>query len=185
MLKNLKIGAKILSGYIVVLALLLAVGGVSILGIRALNNNVHGIVEEHVPAADAAMEMMIALISTRDLMGEYWINEDPEGRAEMKEEFDALIEEFDEWEGKLEAVSTTREEKEGLEEATRLHEGVEEVAREYMDVLDSEYQVKEGLDLKMEEYDAAVTSITGSGDLSTLLWMQAMAANDLGANLSG
>ncbi len=114
MLKNLKIGAKILSGYIVVLVLLLAVGGVSILGIRALNINVHGIVEEHVPAADAAMEMMIALISTRDLMGEYWIHADPEVRAEMKEEFDALIEEFDEWEGKLEAVSTTREEKEGL-----------------------------------------------------------------------
>ncbi len=178
MFKRFKIGGKILGGYMIVLVLLLIVAGVGVLGIRNLNTGVKEIVTEHVPAADASMEMVIALISTRDLMGEYWINEDPEVRADMKKEFDALIAEFDEWEEKLGDVATTQEELEELEVAVTLHVEVEKIAREYMNTLDKEQQTKIIVDKKMEEYDSAVSDITGAGDLSTLIWMQAMAAND-------
>ncbi len=178
MFKRFKIGGKILGGYMIVIALLLVVAGIGILGIRNLNTDVDEIIHEHVPAADAAMEMMIALISTRDLMGEYWINEDAEVRTEMEEEFEGLIGDFDEWEEKLREVAATKEEIEELETAVTMHVEVEKIAREYMDALDKELLTKEMVDVKMEEYDSAVAGITGAGDISTLLWMQAMAAND-------
>ena len=178
MFKNMKLGGKILGGYMIVIILLLAVAVVGVLGIRNLNSGVNEIVTEHVPAADAAMEMMITLISTRDLMGEYWITEDPEKRAAMKKEFDSLIEEFDLWEKKLKEVAKTQAEIDQLEEAVAQHVELEKVAREYMDTLDKELQTKMIVDKKMEEFDSAVNDITGSGDLYTLIWMQAMAAND-------
>ena len=178
MLKGMKIGSKIIGGYLLVVLLLAVVAGVAILGIRNLNTNVGEIVHEHVPAADASMEMMIAVIATRDLMGEYWINEDPAVRAELRQEFDALEVEFDEWQKQLVGLSLTKEQQQQLEEAEELHVEFVQACRVYMDALDEELQTKQRVHAKMEEYDAAVNSITGSASLEVLLWKQAMAAND-------
>ena len=178
MLQGLKIGTKIIGGYLVVVLLLALVAGVSILGIRSLNNNVSGIIHEHVPASDASMEMMNGLTSLKDLMGEYWIREDPAARSELRREFDRLVGEFESWEKQLKAVSITREEVTQLDAVAAEYEVFTKSCREYMDALDEELQTKARVDTRMEEYDVAVNRLTGSDDLNVLLWKQAMAAND-------
>ncbi len=178
MLRGVKIGGKIMGGYLVVILLLTVVAAVSLIGIRNLNTGLAGIMHEHVPAADASMEMMNILKTIKDLMGEYWIREDPVGRKDLRGEFDRQIAAFDDLQKQLRAVSTTREEVGRLDEAVAEHEAFEKVCREYMDVLDEELQTKLRVDSTMEEYDAAINRLTGSDDLNVLFWKQAMAAND-------
>ncbi len=178
MFRRFKIGGKILGGYGIALVLLLIVAGVGVLGIRNLNTDVDEIVHVDVPAADAAMEIIITDISLRNLMDVYWINEDPEERVKMKEEFEHLHEEFEVCDEKLREVSKTKEEIEELDAVEALQNDLERVAQEYMDALDKEFEIKEIVDVKMEEYDSSIESITGSNNLSALFWEQAMAAND-------
>ena len=178
MLNGLRIGGKVIGGYLVVIVLLAVVAGVALVGIRGLNSNVTGIVTEHVPAADASMEMMNTLTSIKDLMGEYWIREEAGRRKELRAGFDGLVGEFDEWQKRLRSVSHSSEEVAQLDEAVAEHEAFEAVCRRYMDGLDEELQTKNRVDDKMKEYDAAVNRLTGSEDLAVLLWKQAMAAND-------
>ncbi len=176
--QKMKIGVKIIGGYLIVILLLALVAVISLVGMRTLNTSVHGIMNEHVPAADASMEMMNNLTATRDLMGSYWIQEDPAARKELRQEFDRLIAEFDAFEKKLRALSTTQDEVAQLESAVKGHMDFEKSCRAYMDALDEELQTKIRVETKMEEYDAAINRLTGSDDLNVLLWKQAMAAND-------
>jgi methyl-accepting chemotaxis protein len=178
MFNNLKIGGKILGGYLMVSLLMLVVAAVAIFGIRNLNFEVGGIVNEHVPAADAAMEMMIVLISSRDLMGEYRITENIEERRRIRSDFDELVKEFDKWEERLREVSKTDAELRQLEEAVAEHGRYTTAALQYMDVLDRELELNKEVHEEMEAYDHAVKRITGSEDLEALLWQQAMAVND-------
>ena len=178
MLKNLKVGGKVVGGYLVVILLLAVVAVVAVVGINGLNGNVNLMVNEHVPAADASMEMMISLTSMRDLMGEYWIQDSAAARAETRTEFVAAVKDFDDWNSKLLLVSTTAEEKAELEQVKALHERFEAASLSYMDAMDEMTGTRERVDSKMAEYDASVSGITGSDSLAALIWQQAMAAND-------
>ncbi len=178
MLGGMKIGAKIIGGYLLVVLLLAVLAIVAVAGIRSINANVEGIVHSAVPAADASMEMMYILAARKDLMGEYWITEDPARRAELHKEFETLTGEFEEWVKKLRGVLTDKAEIAELEQVVEDNKQFEAVSRKYMDAMDEELQTMARMNAAMEQYDAGINAITGSGDLYTMLWMQAMAAND-------
>ncbi|MFC1614718.1 methyl-accepting chemotaxis protein [Gemmatimonadota bacterium] len=95
MLKNIKIGSKLIGGFIIVASLIAVVGAIGINGINNVGTAADIIMDEEVPIADASMEMMIAVISGRDVMGEYLLSTDINELDGMEEEFQKTVEEFD------------------------------------------------------------------------------------------
>ena len=65
-LKNLKIGTRLISGFLLVSALLVAVGAISYLGLKNMSNEVI-VIQKAVPLVDAAMEMKLS--ATEDMLG--------------------------------------------------------------------------------------------------------------------
>jgi methyl-accepting chemotaxis protein len=95
--KKMKFGAKLISGFIVVSLILLAVGVIGIMSTQKVGKVADQILEEEVPLTDAVMEMKYELVLARDLMGEYLIETNLEELPKIREEFEASAKRFDDW----------------------------------------------------------------------------------------
>ncbi|MFH0926073.1 MAG: MCP four helix bundle domain-containing protein, partial [bacterium] len=71
----MKIGAKLIGGFCIVASIVAIVGIIGIISLKKVGRSSDIILEEKVPLADASMEGMIALISGRDLLGEFLLKE--------------------------------------------------------------------------------------------------------------
>jgi len=94
-LKDMKIGTKLLGGFILVAMIVGLVGGIGILSINKVGRSADLILDEEVPLADASMEAMIALIHGRDLMGEFMLTENLREMNELESEFQRTISAFE------------------------------------------------------------------------------------------
>ncbi len=92
--KQMKVGTKMLLGFMVVAIIAGAIGVVGLINLNTVGTATDVIMDEQVPIADASMEAMIALISGRDLMGEFLLTEDLEELDVIEEEFLKTIDDF-------------------------------------------------------------------------------------------
>lgn len=76
MFKNMTLATKQIGGFVVIALMIVIVGIIGINGLRTMGGAFDVVKDEEVPLADASMEAMIALISGRDLMGEFMLTED-------------------------------------------------------------------------------------------------------------
>ncbi|MFC1563504.1 methyl-accepting chemotaxis protein [candidate division KSB1 bacterium] len=95
MLKNVKVGPKLIGGFLVVALIIVVVGFIGTRGINLVAEAADIILDEEVPIADASMEMMIAVISGRDIMGEYLLATDLDELDGIEAEFNQTVEDFD------------------------------------------------------------------------------------------
>ncbi|MBU1737246.1 MAG: HAMP domain-containing protein [Proteobacteria bacterium] len=90
-INDIKVSVKLIGAFLIV-ALIVAIVGVT--GLITCNNVGKAtdiILDEQVPLADATMESSIALISTRDLMGEFLLNDSKETLDQAAMEFENNI----------------------------------------------------------------------------------------------
>lgn len=95
MFKDLKLSTKLIGGFIIVALIIAVVGVIGLYGLRIMGSSFDIAMEEQYPIADASMESMIALISGRDLMGEFLLNEDSDRLKEAEISFNKSISDFD------------------------------------------------------------------------------------------
>ncbi len=101
-LADVKVGKKLTSGFLAVALIILAVGGIGVVNIDKISTAANQIMDVEVPLADASMEAMIAIISSRDLMGEFMLTEDPKELDAIEKEFDKTVVDFDKHIGYIE-----------------------------------------------------------------------------------
>ena len=87
-LGNIKVGTKLIAGFLIIAVLVLCVGGVGFMTLKSTGQTANEILNVDVEMADASMESNIALISGRDLMGEYMLSRDIDELDDMKREFE-------------------------------------------------------------------------------------------------
>jgi methyl-accepting chemotaxis protein len=95
-LGNIKVGTKLIAGFLIIAALVLCVGGIGFLTLKSTSRTANEILEVDVEMADASMESSIALISGRDLMGEYMLSRDIDELDDMKREFENFMSTYSE-----------------------------------------------------------------------------------------
>jgi methyl-accepting chemotaxis protein len=86
-LKDIKVGVKLTAGFIGVALIIAVVGTVGIFALDKVMTESDIIVDEKFPLADAAMEVMIGVISGRDMMGEFLLNSDEQVLKDIESEF--------------------------------------------------------------------------------------------------
>jgi CHASE3 domain sensor protein len=86
-LKDIKVGVKLTGGFIGVALIIAIVGTVGIFALDKVMTESDIIVDEKFPLADAAMEVMIGVISGRDMMGEFMLSSDEAEMLEIESEF--------------------------------------------------------------------------------------------------
>jgi len=94
-IKDLRIGTKMITAFLIVALLVAVAGVVGILMIRDIGAELDIILDTKVPFKDISMEAIIAVISTRDASGEYMLN--TSGLAEIGTEIDETLMDFDMW----------------------------------------------------------------------------------------
>lgn len=101
MFKNTGLAKKIVSGYLVIIALVLVTGLVGTSGIRTVAACLARVGDEEAPVANTSMEMQLALMSSRDAMGEFKAAtsvialEDTAALDELEKEYRRTLEAFD------------------------------------------------------------------------------------------
>ena len=78
---------KLIGGFLIVAFIGAVIGLTGIVNINKISNAADHILNEQVPLADASMEAIIAMITGRDLMGEFLLNEDPQAFKEISSEY--------------------------------------------------------------------------------------------------
>ena len=96
-LSDVKIGQKLLGGFLIIASLLAIVGTVSLVQIRTMGKAADIILEEEVPVSDAVMEMKTEIIKARDLLAEYMLEVDPSKLGKIQNEFEHATKRFDEF----------------------------------------------------------------------------------------
>lgn len=91
----MKLITKLLMGFLGVSIIVLAAGVIGIYSATTIGKNADLILDDKVPVKDAAMEAMIALISSRDAAAEYLLN--TEGLEEIEAEINETLEDYDMW----------------------------------------------------------------------------------------
>ena len=84
-LNNLKLGTKIVGGFVFVSLLVLAAGGAGLIGLRAVGGGFDAVVGVNVPQAHAAMEMSISAGRLTELYTEASLTQDPAVSQEITE----------------------------------------------------------------------------------------------------
>jgi methyl-accepting chemotaxis protein len=92
---DIKVGTKLAAGFLVIALVVAVVGGIGLFGIKTIGQEADNIMDREVPMADASMEAMIALISGRDLMGEFLLTEDERELRGIESEFNRTLADFD------------------------------------------------------------------------------------------
>jgi methyl-accepting chemotaxis protein len=67
-LGDIKVGTKLISGFLIVAVIAAIVGAIGVTNIKTIGMAADVIMDEQVPIADASMESTIALITGRDAM---------------------------------------------------------------------------------------------------------------------
>ena len=101
-LGDIGVGTKLITGFLVVAAIATMIGVIGIININKVAKAGDIILDEQVPLADASMESMIAVISGRDVMGEFLLTEDVKEFDELQNEYLKTIKDFDANAGYLE-----------------------------------------------------------------------------------
>jgi methyl-accepting chemotaxis protein len=101
MFARLGIGTRILSGFMVVVALAVVVGGVGWFGIRTVSGSLHMVGDEEAPLVDQALDMKINMMAATTAMDEYQIASTAIASTHADElprivaEYEAIVAEFD------------------------------------------------------------------------------------------
>jgi methyl-accepting chemotaxis protein len=82
-------------GFFLVALLVAAVGVTGYVSIAKVGSAADVILNVNVPIADASMEAIIAVVTSRDLMGEFLLNDNPETLDQLASEFSEALREFD------------------------------------------------------------------------------------------
>ena len=161
-LENMKVGTKLIAGFLTVAVLAAVVGIIGLTNIKKIGKSADVIMDEQVPLADASMESIIALISGRDLMGEFLLTEDLKELDEIEKEYKQSINDFDkhagyiEENGEAEVVALVKE-------ADEYHEKFQEEVTELMEHQREHIKHETRADELMEDFD------THAGDLKELV----------------
>ena len=91
----MKLMSKLLSGFLVVSAIVLIAGAVGIYSSTVISKATDLILDEKVPVKDVSMEAIIAVIAARDASAEYMLK--TEGLDEIEGEIEEFIGDFDMW----------------------------------------------------------------------------------------
>lgn len=94
MLKGMKIGTKLIGGYLIVAIIVAIVGATGLYSLKTTGKAFDVTMDEQVPLADASMEGMIALISGRDAMGEYLLSDDTTEYEAINQTFERSASDF-------------------------------------------------------------------------------------------
>lgn len=129
--KNLKVGTKLLLGFMIIAVIAGTIGIVGLINLNTVGAAADIIMDKELPLSDAAMESMIALVSGRDLLGEFLLTDDLEELDVIKEEFLATVNDFDNY------VNYIKENASGdiltfIEEADNYHASFTDDANELM-----------------------------------------------------
>ena len=172
-MNNMKLATKQIGGFVLVSLIIGIVGIMGMYGTRTMGTAFDVAMEEEYPITDASMESMIALISGRDLMGEFLLTEDVAELDKAEEEFKQLLVDFDEEAGYI--LKNGSEELQKLTtEADEYHEKFEENAAELMEHqrlhIASEKKAEalmedfdghaDGLKAQLENYEEELTAVT-------------------------
>ncbi|MFT4923393.1 MAG: methyl-accepting chemotaxis protein, partial [Haloarculaceae archaeon] len=165
----------------VIVALLVGVTGfIGYQGVSSVDGDLHAILEDDVPEADASMEMKYHLESERLALHEVLT-----GEMDASEEFESSVSNFQEWHTKLQERDHIAEQEQLLSEMKTEHEkavtlggelieakraGNDELATQKMNQMDQSYQelqedaltFEEAADEAMETSAAAADSTTSS-----------------------
>ena len=94
-LGDVKIGTKLLAGFLLVTVLLALVGIVSYIQLNAVMKAADSILEEEVPVADTVMEAKAEIIKAGDALAEYMLESDPTKLGALESEFGQIMQKFD------------------------------------------------------------------------------------------
>ena len=132
-LDNVKIGRKLISAFVMTAVFMFVIGTISYISLGKVMGEAEEILDQNVPMADASMEMMIDLISGRDLMAEYMLCVEPAKLPEIEKEFADTVKSFDDYsDALLKSPALTAEMKEFVDEAQKQHEAFVSNAQEMM-----------------------------------------------------
>ncbi|MCK5734246.1 MAG: HAMP domain-containing protein, partial [Candidatus Latescibacteria bacterium] len=92
---KINIGPKLIGGFIIVALIVVVVGVIGLNGIKTVGKSADVIMDEEMPIADASMELQIAMISARDLMGEYLLENELVNLPEIKANFEQMMRGYD------------------------------------------------------------------------------------------
>ena len=141
-LNSLKLGPKLIGGFLLVSFIVAAVGVIGFMGLKKVGSSADVIFDEKFPHADSAMELQIAMVSARDLLGEYLLENDLSKLPQLKEEFNLQMTRYDEIGNALQnggivggrkVIATNNDKILGiLKEADELHDSIKKNADEMM-----------------------------------------------------
>ncbi|MCK5526016.1 MAG: HAMP domain-containing protein, partial [Candidatus Latescibacteria bacterium] len=92
---KINIGPKLIGGFIIVALIVGVVGVIGLNGIKIVGKSADVIMDVEMPIADASMELQIAMISARDLMGEYLLENELVNLPEIKAKFEQMMRGYD------------------------------------------------------------------------------------------
>ena len=75
-LGNIKVGTKLIAGFLIIAVLVLCVGGIGYFTLKSTGSTANKILDIDVEGADAAMESTIQIISGRDALAEVMLSND-------------------------------------------------------------------------------------------------------------
>ncbi len=152
MFKNMKLSTKQISGFVLISLIVAVVGAVGMNGLRVTGKAFDVAMNVEVPLADASMEGMIALISGRDLMGEFLLTDDTAEFDKIEAAFKQNLADFDKHAGYI--VQNGTDELQRLAgEADEYHEVFEENAAELMEHQRLHIASEKKADLLMQDFD--------------------------------
>jgi len=151
-LGNIKVGTKLIAGFLIIAVLVLCVGGIGYFTLKSTGQTANNILEVDVEGADASMESTINIISGRDALAEAMLSDDiDEVRAiagEVKKFADQTVVHLQE----LEAVATG-EVKTLVVQAKELGSTYRDQAEELLSHQEAYLESVAGENVVMEEFD--------------------------------
>lgn len=152
MYKSMKLSTKLISGFVLVALIIVVVGGVGMNGLRIMGGAFDNAMDKELPVADASMESMIALISGRDLMGEFLITENTEKLNEAEKAFNKSVSDFDQHAEYISKNGST-ELKQLVQEADGFHSVFQEHSVELMKHQRLYISAEAQADITMTDFD--------------------------------
>ncbi len=151
-LGDIKVGTKLITGFMVVAVIAAVIGVIGLSNITKVGKAGDIILDEQVPLADASMESMIAVISGRDLMGEFLLTEDAKALDGIEKEYLKTVSDFDEHAGYIE-INGTGKILSLVKQAQDYHAKFEEMADELREHQRSYIANEAKVEEFMEEFD--------------------------------
>jgi methyl-accepting chemotaxis protein len=157
-LGNIKVGTKLIGGFLIIAILVLCVGGIGFFTLRSTGETANTILGVDVEGADAAMESNIQIITGRDMMAEAMLSSDMDEVKKIESELGAVLSQLQLHLGELDAVA--RNEIKGLvEQAKSLSQ---DYTNEADELIEHQLAYLESVALEnevMEEFDSLADTV--------------------------